>query len=90
MDMTAKLSQELADALHASGAGELEVIDPTTSRVYVVVDSQTHQAAMAALRRQQDHDAIAEGIAQMEAGQGKPLDEAFEGMRERLGFPQRA
>jgi hypothetical protein len=45
---------------------------------------------MAALRRQQDHDAIAEGIAQMEAGQGKPLDEAFEGMRERLGFPQRA
>ena len=85
--MTARLSQELADALHASGAGELEVIDPTTNRVYVVVDNQTHQAA---LRRQQDHDAIAEGIAQMEAGQGKPLDEAFEGMRERLGFPQRA
>lgn len=90
MDMTARLSQELADALQASGAGELEVIDPITNRVYVVVDNQTHQAAMAALRRQQDHDAIAEGIAQMEAGQGKPLDEAFEGIRERLGFPQRA
>ena len=88
--MTAKLSQELADALHASGVDELEVVDPTTNRVYVVVDSQTHQAAMAALRQQQDHDAIANGIAQMEAGQGRPLDEAFDDMRNRLGFPQQS
>jgi hypothetical protein len=31
---------------------------------------------MAALRREQDHAVIAEGITQMEAGTGKPLHEA--------------
>ena len=31
--------------------------------------------------------AIAEGIAQMEAGEGRPAEEAFEDMRSRLGFP---
>jgi len=29
-----------------------------------------------ALRRQQDHDAIAQGIAEMEAGQGVTIEEA--------------
>jgi hypothetical protein len=43
---------------------------------------------MEALRRQQDREAIAQGIAEMEAGQGKPLDQAFAEMRTRLGFPQ--
>jgi hypothetical protein len=71
--MTPRLSKELADALRANG--ELEVIDPATNHVYVVVDGQTHRQAMAALRRQQDHDAISEGIAQMEAGRGKPQHE---------------
>jgi len=86
--MTAKLSKELTDALNASGTSEIEAIDPTSGRVYFIVDSDTHRQAMEALRQQQDREAIAEGIAQMEAGQGKPLDEAFEAIRGRLGFPQ--
>jgi hypothetical protein len=88
--MTAKLSKELSDALHASGTSEIEAIDPTSGRVYFIVDGDTHRQAMEALRQRQDHEAIAEGIAQMEAGQGKPLDEAFEDMRGRLGFPQQS
>ena len=87
--MTPKLNKELSDALHASENGEVQAIDPATNKVYVVVEGEVHRKAMDALRRQKDHDAIAEGIAQMEAGEGKPLDEAFEDVREKLGFPER-
>jgi len=85
--MATILNKELAAALHATGDRELELVDPETQRTYVLVDSETHRRAMEALRRQQDRDAIAEGIAQMESGQGRPLDEAFSNLRSRLGFP---
>jgi len=87
--MTAKLSKELADALDSSGREELKVVHPTTNRLYVVVDDQVHRKAMEALRRQEDHDAIAEGIAQMKAGQGKPLHEVEAEMRAEFGYPPR-
>jgi predicted transcriptional regulator len=41
------------------------------------------------LRRQQDREAIAQGIAKMEAGEGIPLDEAFNDIRSNLGLRQR-
>ena len=74
--MTAKLTKELAAALHATGERELEVVDPDTSRVYFIVESETHRQAMDALRRQQDRNAIAQGIAEMEAELGIPLADA--------------
>ncbi|MGE0609421.1 MAG: hypothetical protein AB7O62_20180 [Pirellulales bacterium] len=86
--MTAKLTKELAAALLATGESELEIIDPETQRTYFLVDGETHRRAMDALRRQHDRDAIAEGLQQMEAGQGQPLDKAFSDLRSRLGFPQ--
>ena len=86
--MAEKLTKELAAALHATGKSELEFVDPDTQRTYFLVDSETHRRAMEALRRQQDRDAIAQGIAEMEAGQGKPLDQAFAEMRARLAFPK--
>jgi len=85
--MTPKLNKEISDALHASEKDEVQAIDPATNKVYVVVDGEVHRQAMEALHRQKDHDAITEGIAQMEAGEGKSLDEAFEGIRDKLGFP---
>jgi len=85
--MATELSKELAAALNATGENELEVVDPDTRRKYFVVDADIHRRAMEALRRQQDRDAIAQGLAEMEAGQGKPLDQAFADMRGRLGFP---
>jgi predicted transcriptional regulator len=85
--MIARLSKELASALHATGGTELEVLDPETQRTYFLVDCDTHRRAMEALHRQQDHEAIAEGLAQMEAGEGLPVDEAFALMRSRLGWP---
>ncbi len=87
--MTAKLTKELAAALHATGDRELKVVDPDTSRVYFIVESETHRQAMDALHRQQDRDAIAQGIAEMEAGLGTPLDEAFDDIRANLGLRQR-
>lgn len=86
--MIAKLTKEQIDALHASRDHELEVIDPDTQKAYVVVEREKHDRAMDALRRQQDREAIAEGISQMEAGLGKPLNQAMQDISERLGFPQ--
>ena len=82
--MTAKLSKELAEALHASGDESLEVVDPDSNRIYVLVEGDVHRQAMNALRRQRDRDAIAQGIAEMEAGEGIPIDEARKLSRERL------
>lgn len=87
--MTAKLTKELAAALHATTNCELEVVDPETQRTYFVVDAVTHRLAMEALRRQQERDAIAQGIAQMEAGEGTPLSEAFDDIRANLGLRPR-
>ena len=84
--MIMKITQELADALNTSGDSELEVVDPQTQRRYVLIDSETHRRAMEALRREQDREAIAEGLAQMDAGQGQPLDEAFADLRSQFGF----
>lgn len=82
--MTPRLSQELVDALKAAGNGELEVVDPNDNRVYFVVDGDTHRQAMDALRRWRERDAIAKGIAQMEAGEGVSIEEARKQTREWL------
>ena len=74
--------------MHATGDTELEVLDPDTQRTYVLVESDIHRRAMDALRRQQDREAIAEGLAQMQAGEGKPLEQAISEMRSRLGYPK--
>lgn len=79
--MNAKLTKELTAALHASGECALEVVDPETSRLYVIVDGETHRQAMDALRRQQDRDAIAQGIAELKVSTGVSLDEAFDDIR---------
>jgi hypothetical protein len=86
--MTAKLTKELADALKQAGESELEVVDPDTNRSYMIVDREIHRRAMEALRRQQDRVAIAQGIAEMEAGEGISVAEARQLTRERLLTPE--
>jgi hypothetical protein len=82
--MTGKLTKELAAALRATGKNELELVDPETQRTYFLVEGGTHRRAMEALRRQQDRDAIAQGLAEMEAGEGISVEEARQLTRERL------
>ncbi len=86
--MTPKLTEELANALRANSPDRLKVLDPTTNRVYVIVDEEICQQAFDALRRESERNAIAEGLAQMKAGEGKPAEQAFEEIRARLRFPQ--
>ena len=69
-----------------SGNLRLEVNDPETSRTDVVGDSETHRNAMEALRREQDHQAIARGMAELESGHGVELTVALDSIREKLGL----
>lgn len=87
--MIAKLTQELTAALDATANRELELVDPETQRRYVLVDSDIYHQAMEALRIQQDREAIATGLEQLEAGEGRTVDESFQSMRTRLGFAPR-
>lgn len=87
--MAARLSKELCDAIHASDEDSLEVIDPTSNRSYFIIDDDTYRRASRALRQQADHDAIAAGIAEMEAGEGQPIDEAFAELSATAAFPPR-
>jgi hypothetical protein len=48
------LTKDLSDALCASESLELEVIDPVSQRVYLIVDVELHRRATEALRSQED------------------------------------
>lgn len=85
--MTVELTQELAAALHASGERGLELVDPQIRRTNVLVHVETHHRAMQAMYRQPSYAAIADGVAQVQAGEDKALDEAFSNFQEKLGFP---
>ena len=84
--MTAKLNKELSDALHASDGDRLPIIiDPTSNRLYVLVDAEAFEE----LECQQTRQAIQAGLDSMKAGGGIPLEEADTQMRKELGFPAR-
>ena len=87
-DMTAKLPTELRQAIQDSPDG-LRLEDDQTQAVYVVIDEETHRRAMRALREQEDHAAVREGIEQMEAGLGRPFAEVDAEIRRELGFRPR-
>lgn len=80
-----KLTPEQADALHAHGE-ELTVVDPTTNKIYVIVDATVLQQARALLEYQQAEDlaAIQAGIDDMEAGRTMPITEAHDQIRDDL------
>ena len=52
-------------------------------------DDQSHRRAMRALKEQEDNDAIAEGLRQMEAGEGRPLHEVDAAMQRDFEPPPR-
>lgn len=81
--MTPKLTPEQREAL-AHSDGPVLVEDEQTKEVYFLVDALT----MNALERQQDLEAIREGIADVKAGRVAPLDEALARIRANLGLPE--
>ena len=84
--MSPELPTEITDVLHST-PGMLRVVDPTTQRVYVIIDDETHRQAMRALQQQQDWEAIQEGIAQADRGETMSLEEVDAKIRSEFGFP---
>ncbi len=70
--MTFYLTPEQASALQAGGNAPMQLVDPTTRRVYYVIDS----TFLAELERHADLDAIREGIEDMQAGRSLPIEQA--------------
>lgn len=70
--------------MHATGEGVLEVFNLETARLCLILDSETHRLARESLRRQQDRDAMAQGIAEIAAGKGISVDEARRLKQQRL------
>ena len=70
--MISYLTPEQASALHAGGDAPMQIVDPTTRRVYYVIDS----GLLAELERRSDLNAIREGVADMQEGRSVPIDQA--------------
>jgi predicted transcriptional regulator len=79
---TPKLTAEQCEAINRSG-GPLAVEDETNHRVCFLIDASTLEG----LRRQQDLEAVREGIADMEAGRAAPLEEVMSRIGSTLGLP---
>ncbi|MCG8586497.1 MAG: hypothetical protein MI757_17445 [Pirellulales bacterium] len=86
--MTTKLPTELQELVKQKPT-KVRLEDDQTNDVYVVIDEETHRKAMRALQEKEDHEAIAEGIRQMERGEGRPLSEVDADMRKKLNLPPR-
>jgi hypothetical protein len=70
--MISYLSPEQASVLQASGNAPMQIVDPTTRRVYYVIDS----GLLAELERRSDLDAIRGAVADLREGRSVPIDQA--------------
>jgi predicted transcriptional regulator len=70
--MITYLTPDQASALQAGGNAPMQIVDPTTRRVYYVIDS----GLLAELERRSDLDAIREGVADMQVGRSVLVDQA--------------
>jgi predicted transcriptional regulator len=81
--MTPKLTSEQRESLqHCDGPVPVE--DDENRRLYFLIDAST----LDGLQRNQDIEAIREGIADMDAGRVERLDEAIARIRANLGLEQ--
>ena len=79
-----KVNEEVAQALIKSDGEPLAVEVPGSDCRFVLVEQSTFDEAMAALEYQRNVAAIRVGVQQMEAGMGRPLDEAMDNIRKKL------
>ena len=88
--MTPELSEDMRAALHARQGDDLQLVDPQTHRVYVLVDFEKHVKAMQALREQSDWKSVERGLIQARRGDGMSLNAARRTLRRELRFPETA
>ena len=87
--MAPKLTDEQRRALHLHPGEPVPVEDEQSHTFYVLIDQETHQRAIAALRQQEDIAAIQQGIDAAAEGRESTLEEADAHIRKELGFPSR-
>jgi predicted transcriptional regulator len=86
--MAIKLTDEELQMLKENPTG-IRCEDDTTQRVYFLMDESVHSQAIAALRERQEFKELKISIAQADAGQVMPLDEADAQLRAEFGLPHR-
>jgi predicted transcriptional regulator len=86
---SARLTNELREALVASHGEPVPVVDDRTHKVYAIVDQQVLERAMKALKQQEDAAAIQAGIDDMEAGRLRPLAEVDAEIRDKHNIPRK-
>ncbi len=79
------LTPDLADALRAAGDEPLSLIDPANQHVYWIVNQETHQRAMKALRHQEAIESIRRGVDSMTDGDGMTLAESQQRTKKAIG-----
>lgn len=77
-------SREIAEAVAAANGEPIAVEVPGNDHPFLLVDSQRFVEALKVMAHQKNVDAIRVGIEQMEAGLGRPLEEAMDDIRARL------
>ena len=87
--MTPKITDEQRQAILAGDGQPVDVEDEQTHTRYVLVDQETHERAIAALRRQEDIAAIQQGLDAAAEGRESTLQQADAHIRKELGFPAR-
>lgn len=87
--MTVKLNDDLQQAVDAQADRPMAAEHEPTRKVYYIYTELMHQKASQALREQENNDAIAEGLRQMENGEGRPLNEVDAEMRKDFGLQPR-
>ena len=80
------MSEEQREALQKDPGKPITIEDDQAQAFYVLIDAELHQRAMTALQQQQDWESIQQGIAQADAGDTMPLEEADRKIREEFGF----
>lgn len=84
--MAAKLNEELQKALSAQGGAPLEVEDPQTQKIYVLIEQSLHEKAMNALQQQEEINSIRSGIEAEEQGKVSTLEDVDARIRKKFDF----
>ena len=77
--MTAKLTPDLQKALRESGERPIEFVEPESGTIYVLIAKEQ-------VVTRDDVASIQRGIDQLNAGQGRTLQESKAALANQLGF----
>ncbi len=87
--MNIELTPEQSELLKQRSGTLVHFHDPTTNRIYIVMDHELAQRAIKALEEDETWKKLQESIRQANAGATVSLSEADSMVRERASFPEK-